>query len=257
MITAGIDCGARNTKVVIMKDGELIGRASVPSGFEYEKAVENSLDKALKASGIRRADLDRIARTGSVTVSVKPPEFRVNEVRAMGKGAIYFFSGARTVVDVGAEEGRAARIDSNGDTEDFAVNEKCAAGAGIFIETMSRALEIPLEEMGPLALASERSIPMNAQCVVFAEAEVVSLIHSRVEKKDISRAIHDAMAGRIVSTMRRIGVKEDVVMIGGVAYNTGFVEAVRRELKLQEILIPADPEYTASVGAAVIAAEED
>ncbi|MFO7785813.1 MAG: acyl-CoA dehydratase activase [Thermodesulfobacteriota bacterium] len=256
MITAGIDCGTGNTKATILKDGEITGKAKVLTGFDRDKAVEDSLDKALKAAGVGREDLHRIGWTGSGINDVKMADLEVNEVKAMGKGANFCFPGARTVVDVGAEEGRAARIDAQGNTQDFAVNEKCAAGAGVFIETMSRALEIPLEEMGPLALTSEKSIPMNAQCVVFAESEVVGLIHSGTEKKDISRAIHEAMAGRIVSTIRRIGVNEDVVMIGGVAYNPGFVEAVRRELKLRDIHVPEDPEYTASVGAAVVAAEE-
>ncbi len=257
MITVGIDCGAGNTKTVILKDGEIIGKANVPTGFDREKAVWGSLEKALNAAGIKREDVDKTGGTGSGVDSVGMADVKVDEVTAMGKGAAYYFPGARTVVDVGAEEGRAARIDAHGNTQDFAVNEKCAAGAGVFIETMSRALDVPLEDMGPLALTSEKSVPMNAQCVVFAESEVVGLIHSGAEKQDISRAIHDAMAGRIVSTLRRIGVREDVVMIGGMGHNPGFVEAVRRELKLGRIHIPEEPEYTSSVGAAVTAAGEE
>ncbi len=256
MITAGIDCGAGNTKTIILKNGEIIGKAIVLSGFDGVKAVQDSLEKALNAAGISRKDLAGIGGTGSGINFVGMADYKVSGDRAMGKGANYFFPGAGTVVDVGAEEGRAAKIDARGNTEDFAVNERCAAGAGIFIETMSRALDVPLEEMGPLALTSEKSIAINAQCVVFAESEAVGLIHSGVEKRDISRAIHDGMAGRIVSMLRRMGVKEDVVMIGGTGRNPGFVEAVRRELKLGRIHIPEDPEYAASVGAAVVAAEE-
>ena len=97
---------------------------------------------------------------------------------------------------------------------------------------------------------------MNAQCAIFAESEVVGLIHAKTSKPDISKAIHDAMASRIVSMMRRIGVNEDVVMLGGVGYNPGFVEAMRKELKLEKIYIPEDPEFGSAVGAAVAAAEE-
>ncbi len=160
------------------------------------------------------------------------------------------------MADVGAEAARAAKFDEKGSVQDFAINDKCAAGAGTFIEAMGRALETPLAEMGPLALISTNPIPMNAQCAIFAESEVVGLIHAKTEKKDISRAIHDAMASRIVSMMRRIGVSPDVVMVGGVAHNVGFVEALRRELAVDKIYIPDEPEFAAATGAAAVAAKE-
>ena len=97
---------------------------------------------------------------------------------------------------------------------------------------------------------------MNAQCAIFAESEVVGLIHAKTEKHDISKAIHDAMASRIVSMIRRIGVNEDVVMLGGVGYNLGFVEAMRLQLDLDKVFIPDNPEYGSAVGAAVVAADE-
>ncbi|GAG01148.1 unnamed protein product, partial [marine sediment metagenome] len=98
-------------------------------------------------------------------------------------------------------------------------------------------------------------IPMNAQCAIFAESEVVGLIHAQTDVRDISRAIHDAMASRIVSMIRRVGVNQDVAMIGGVGRNPGFVEAMRRELNLEQIYLPEEPEYGAAVGAAIGAAE--
>jgi benzoyl-CoA reductase subunit D len=121
---------------------------------------------------------------------------------------------------------------------------------------MARALEVKLEEMGPLALTSDKEIPMNAQCAIFAESEVVGLIHAKTSKPDISKAIHDAMASRIVSMIRRIGVNEDVVLLGGVGRNPGFVEAMKLQLELEKIHIPDEPEYGEAVGAAVAAVEE-
>lgn len=148
------------------------------------------------------------------------------------------------------------KCDENGAVVDFAINEKCAAGAGAFIEAMGRALETPLEQMGNLALSSDNPIPMNAQCAIFAESEVVGLIHAKVEKRDICRAILDAMASRIVSMIRRIGVNPDIVILGGVACNPGFVTALKRDLSLDSVYVPELPEYGAAVGAAVIASAE-
>ncbi len=113
-----------------------------------------------------------------------------------------------------------------------------------------------MEKMGSLALTSDKIIPINAQCVVFAESEVVGLIHAKTEVPDISKAIHDAMASRIVSMMRRVGINEKVIIIGGVGRNPGFVEAIKRELKQNVILVPDEPEFGAAVGAATVAAED-
>ena len=256
MITAGIDCGARHTKTVILKDGNIVGKVSVLTRFDPAEAGRQSLDAAIEDAGISFDDIAFIVATGSGRNAVTIANRSVTEIKAMIRAARFFFPGAGTVVDVGAEEGRAARIDDKGAPIDFAVNDKCAAGAGAFIEAMTHALEVTLEEMGPLCLQSEKKIPLNAQCVIFAESEVVGLIHANVDKPDISRAIHDAVAGRIAALVRRIGVNGDVVLIGGLGRNIGFVNAMQRELQLDHLQVPEDPEFGAAVGAALSAAEK-
>lgn len=256
MITAGIDCGAKNTKTVIIKDGKIIGKGQALTGFEQAEAVKASFEIALKNAGIELKDVQHIGGTGSGAKSIKEADVNVNDIKAMVVSASYFFPTSRTVADVGAEEGRVAKFDEKANVIDFAINEKCAAGSGAFIEAMGRALETPLAELGSLALSSDNPIPMNAQCAIFAESEVIGLIHAKTETKDISRAIHDAMASRIGSMIRRIGVNPDIVMIGGVANNPGFTTALMRELGVDKIFIPEDPEYGAAVGAAIVAAIE-
>ncbi len=254
MTTAGIDCGAQNTKCVVLRNGGILGRAMEPTGFEPARAAEASLAMALQQAGIAGAALRRIGATGSGRPVLRIAAERVNAVKAMAKGARHFFPAARTVVDVGAEESRAVRLDDDGNAVDFAVNERCAAGAGAFIEAMARALEVTVEAIGPLSLESAREIPMNAQCAIFAESEVIGMIHSNIAKADISRAIHDAIAGRIASIVRRIGVQADVVLIGGLARNPGLRSSLVRQLKGVQVHVPADPEYGAAVGAALAAA---
>jgi benzoyl-CoA reductase subunit D len=257
MITAGIDCGAKNTKTVIMKDKEIIGKGLALTGFDQAEAIKKSYEVAISDAGVSETDVNKIGGTGAGMDDITQATVKVNEIKAMAKAANYYFPSARTVTDVGAEEGRAVKIDESGAVIDFAINEKCAAGAGAFIEAMARALEVSLEEMGPMAMKSDKEIPMNAQCAIFAESEVVGLIHAKTGKQDISKAIHDAMASRIVSMIRRIGVNKDVVMIGGVGLNPGFVGSLKKQLELDNILIPEDPAYGAAVGAAVVASEEE
>jgi benzoyl-CoA reductase subunit D len=256
MIIAGIDCGAKNTRTVILGDGKILGKGIALTGFDQAAAVRASLEEALKNAGIDRKQVEKIAGTGAGMEEIEGADLKVNEVKATARAAIFFFPSARTVADVGAEKGRAVKLDAGGRVGDFAINEKCAAGAGAFIEAMARALEVALEEIGPMALKSDRQIPMNAQCAIFAESEVVGLIHAKTSKADISRAIHDAMASRIASMIRRIGVNEDVVMIGGVALNPGFVESLRRELGIEKVLIPEDPAFASAVGAALVLRDE-
>ncbi len=255
MITAGIDCGAKHTKTVIMKNNRILGKALTLSGFDLEKAVEESLSRALTEAGVIRDAVQETIGTGSGKEAIAMADARINEIKAMCRSAVYFFPNARTVADVGAEEGRAAAIDKNGIPHDFVINDKCAAGAGTFIETMARALETDLDQMGPMALSSNKEVPINAQCVIFAESEVIGLIHANIDKQDISKAIHDAMAERITSMMRRIVINEDVVLMGGMGYNMGFVEAMKRDLNLNNIYVPDIPEFGAAVGAALIAAD--
>ena len=256
MIVAGIDCGAKSTKTVIMKDGRIIGKGLAPTGFDQAKAVKESFEAALKDAGVEAGDIEKRAGTGAGMEEIRDADLKVNEVKAMARAANFFFPSARTVTDVGAETGRAVKIDEKGNVLDFAINDKCAAGAGAFIEAMARALDVELGEMGPMVMQSDKSIPMNAQCAIFAESEVVGLIHAKTSKKDISKAIHDAMASRIVSMIRRIGVNKDIVMIGGVGLNPGFVYSLKTELEIDEVLIPEDPAFSAAVGAAVVAEED-
>lgn len=126
-------------------------------------------------------------------------------------------------------------------------------GAGAFIEAMARALEVKLEEMGPLALKAERASPINASCVIFGESDVVSLIHRQEPKPEIARAIFDAMADRISSMVHRLGVNPEVVLVGGVAKDVGFVASLNRKLGIK-VQIPSDPDFSGALGAALVAA---
>lgn len=254
MITAGIDMGAKYIKAVIMTDGNITGKATVTSGFETAQSAAECLEMAVQEAGISIDDIDHITSTGSGRKSAPRTNSDITDVGAAAKGIIHLMKDTRTVIDVGAEEGRGIKVGENGKVIDFAVNEKCAAGAGAFAEAMSRALEVSLKEFGELSLKSDKTIPMNAQCAVFAESEVVSLVHAKTPTQDIARAVHDAISSRIVSMVRRVGINEKVALIGGVAYNPGFVDALKRGLET-EVYVPSDPEYVGALGAAIIAGE--
>jgi benzoyl-CoA reductase subunit D len=247
--------GAKTIKALILKDGEIIGRAIGLGGLEQKENAQKVVDQALAEAGVQPGQVNRWCATGAGRAFTPVESDKVTEVTAAARGVHARFPDARTVLDVGAEEGRAIRVEAPGKVIDYAINEKCAAGAGAFTEAMSRALEVKLEELGKLSLQSSRQIPMNAQCTVFAESEVVTLVHQKTPKEDIARAVHDAIADRIVSMARKVGVEEKVALIGGMAFNVGFVDSLKNKLEVQELLIPDDPEFLGAQGAALIAME--
>lgn len=253
MITAGIDMGAKTVKVVIVKDNKVSARSIVPTGFEPLESAEKAMDEAAKNAGISRKDIQRVFATGAGRKTIPFAANNITEVTADAKGAVFLLPSVRTVVDIGAEEARGISVDASGRVLDFAKNDKCAAGAGAFVESMSRALEVTVPQMIELSHKSTKEAPINATCAVFAESEVVSLIHSKIEKADIAHAVHDAIASRVSSMVRRIPIEKDVALIGGVANNSAIVEAMKKHLGV-EIKVPENPEYVSALGAALLAA---
>ena len=252
MVVAGIDVGNLNTKVVLLRDGKVIAQISVLTGFEQREAALSAFNAAIKEAGVGKDDVKKIIATGAGQAEVDFATGTISEVGANAKGAVRLIPSARTVIDVGAEEGRAVKCDKDGKVVDFAINEKCAAGAGSFVESMSRALEITVKEFGPLSLKSTKKIAMSAQCTVFAESEVVSLIHAKTSKEDIAHAVTDAIASRITSMVRRIGIEEDIVLIGGVSRNAGVARSIQDDLG-KPLQIPDGPEFVSALGAAISA----
>lgn len=264
MITAGIDMGSRTVKVVLVEEDNTAGKLNYvvkgkhlmfPGDLDGDAAADKAFDEALAAAGLDRSKVSAVFATGAGRKTVNFASDSVTEMSAGAKGVSWFFPTARTIVDVGAEEGRGIKTDGTGKATDFAGNEKCAAGAGSFAEAMSRALQLSLKEFGDASLRSDKSIPMNAQCTVFAESEVVSLIHSATPKEDIAKAVLDAVASRVCAMVRRVGIDNDVVLIGGMVHNAGFVSSLKTAMDLQEVKLPDMPEFVSALGCALLAAE--
>jgi benzoyl-CoA reductase subunit D len=249
MIVAGIDVGGKNVHIVVKKDDRRLGKITGPAGIKKAEAVEQLYDEVLKKAALNRKDVERVVATGSAAKRVLFANGVIPDVAADARGVIKLIPTARTIIDVGAEEGRAIKVNPEGRVLDFAINDKCAAGTGTFIEAMSRALELSVDEMSKIALQSSQTLSMNAQCAVFGESEVVSLIHQKTPKPDIARAVMNAIAGRISSVVRIVGLEKDVVIVGGMAKNAGFVDSLKKNLEM-EVIVPEDADYIGALGAA-------
>lgn len=251
MLTLGIDLGIKTTRAVILNDDKIVAHSAVLTGWEPQHAGENALATALDVARCARGDIVRIVATGAGRQAFSLATHHVTEITADARALAFLHPHVRTAIDVGAEEARAFRI-SDGRVLDFAVNEKCAAGAGVFIETMARTLEASLDEMSALAYQATGAVTLNSQCTVFAESEVVSLIHAQTPRAEIARAVFVSIAARVATLARRVGIETEIALVGGLAHSAGFVDALQRELGV-EIVVPREPAFIGALGAALIA----
>ncbi len=255
MLVAGVDVGVRNISVVILQDSDILSYGILGSGGEGAIASWEAVERAIKKTGFDFTELQSIVSTGCGRSSVPFANRQSAEVVCQARGVFWLFPSTRTVINLGAESSRAIRVGETGRVEAFAKNDKCAAGSGLFLETMSRVLEVPLELMGELSLKAEGWEEVSSICAVFAESEVISHIHRGVPKDHILAGLHKAIASRILEISGKVRMKSDVVVTGGVAKNSAVVKELERQTGLS-ITIPSEPQIVGALGAALLARDK-
>lgn len=256
MISAGIDLGSSNAKVVLLQDGKVLSRVVLAINKDSESTAEEILEQASSKVNLSKEQIQRIGSTGIAVRGITWASQNFPELVCDAKGANWYFPSVKTVIDIGAESYRAGKVNDDGSLLDFATNDRCAAGTGIFIEEIANALRVKLDEMGALAIKSESEITMTFMCTVFAESEVVSLIHKKVPVEDVVRAILDSVAFRVTSLAKRVGLNQDIVLIGGCAQNIGIVKLMEKNSGTP-ILVPDDPLTVGALGAAILVQEQE
>jgi len=255
MLTAGIDIGSVSTEMVLLENRDIAGTFIVDTGSSSRNAVEAILARAREERGISRDDIGYVVTTGYGRNSTDRGDRSVTEITCHARGAYRLDRTVRTVVDVGGQDSKVILLGENGRSENFVMNDKCAAGTGRFLEIIARTLEVKVEEMGGLALSTDDGVTISSMCAVFAESEVVSLIAEGHSKERIINGIMDAIATRVSGMAKRLGYRPPVMFTGGVANNAGVVRSLRRCLDT-EILVPEQPQMVGALGAALIAMEE-
>lgn len=254
MVTAGIDIGHESANVVVLGDDDVLGHATLVMSGEVDAVARLAFETTLEQLGIARASIQRIFATGVGRENVAFADGHRTQMLSHARGAHWWFPGARTVVDVGAEGSRVMRCDARGHVTNFALNDKCASGSGVFLETVAGMLDVPLADMGALSLRGSRNVVLSSTCAVFAESEIVAEIHSGSSREDILRAVNESVVSKIAATGRRVGIERDLVVTGGVARNAGIVQALREQLET-DVAVPEHPELAGALGAALLARE--
>lgn len=257
MFAAGIDIGSLTAKTVILDgNAQVVGQGLVPTGAMSKRAGEISFEIALKMAGIESSDIRYVLATGYGRKSIPFADGEMTEISCHARGAHSLLPDVRTIIDIGGQDSKAITINEAGIPTNFIMNDKCAAGCGRFLEVMARALEIELDRMGELSLRSTRTVQISSMCTVFAESEVVSAVANNHEQCDIINGIHHAIARRVSGMVQQLGgLRERVMMSGGVAKNIGVVQALEYHLGTK-ILISKEPQLVGALGAALIAFEK-
>ncbi|WP_313302317.1 acyl-CoA dehydratase activase [Diaphorobacter sp.] len=257
---AGIDIGSTAIKVALVnEEGALVGEHTTDSGSLFHKNAQAALQTLLNNNGVERAQVRYLIATGYGRKLFKEADDSISEITANGIGAHEVgkrHGGIRTIINIGGQDSKAIEIDDTGNVVNFAMNDKCAAGTGRFLDVAARNLEINLEELGDYHfMGTGAPLSINSTCTVFAESEIIGLLASGHGKGEIVAGIHYSIAKRTARLARRVGIDGKIYMDGGPALNKGLVAAIADELE-REIVVPDAPQTTTAFGAALLARSE-
>ena len=252
---AGVDVGSTQTKAVIIDERlAIVGRALIDTGSNVTIAAQNAYDLALREAGIEeeKDGVGFVIGTGYGRYRVTFGDAQTTEISCHARGAVQMFPGTRTVLDMGGQDTKAIKINERGEVLDFSMNDKCAAGTGRFLGAAANALEIPLDELGPTALRSDKPVRISTTCTVFAESEILAWLAKGKKTEDILLGVHQSVSSRALALLRRVGIEREVTFTGGVARNAGMVEVVSGLLGFP-VNHGEESHYMGALGAALFA----
>lgn len=256
-LVAGIDVGSLSTETVILAaDKTILGESIVDTGANSTRAALQSLELALQRAGASREQIQRIVATGYGRISIEFAHRKVTEISCHALGAFHLFPDVGTVIDIGGQDSKVIRVGPEGRVLDFAMNDKCAAGTGRFLEVMASKLGVTLDQMGPLSLEAREEAAISSVCTVFAESEVVSLVAKDHPREGIIKGIHRSIVNRVWNMVAAVGIQPAVCMSGGVAKNQGVVHLMEERLG-HALRIHKEPRLVGALGAALLALREE
>lgn len=253
MITAGVDIGSMSANGVIFEDDKIRSWSIIPTGPDSPATARKAIDEALKDTNLSIEDMEYIVATGYGRVVVPFANKTITEISCHARGAHWFFPSVRTILDMGGQDCKAIRNDERGRVANFAMNDKCAAGTGRYMEMVAEELDLGLDDLGGMSLkVVEKQSTISSMCAVFARMEIASLLSEGKQKNDILAGACAAISERVCSLLARVGMEEDFMISGGIAKNIGVVKRVE-ELLGVKAKIAFEPQLVGAVGASLFA----
>lgn len=253
MICAGLDAGSRTIKVVLFDHAQskLIGSRITDQGVQQPELAEALYDETLRQAGLTRADIHAVVATGYGRNRVRFASTTITEITCHARGVHHLASNARSIVEIGGQDSKIIRLEDGGRVRDFAMNDRCAAGTGRFLEMLAARLQLDLAALDELSRQSLKPAVISNTCIVFAETEIIGLLAEGGAAADIVAGVQQAIALRI-STMTGRGLEPPVFFTGGVALQAGMLRALEAALGCS-IQVAPQPQFTGALGAAILA----
>lgn len=253
---AGIDIGSTAIKISIVDENKnLIGSKISASGSMFYKYAQETLDALISELGLNNNDIAYIVATGYGRKLYKEADENISEITANAIGAraaASDFGEIKTIINIGGQDSKAISLDNDGNVVNFAMNDRCAAGTGKFLDVVALKLEMDVNMLGEYHFRSKGTpLSVSSTCAVFAESEIIGLLGNDHSIEDIVCGVHYSIAKRIVKLVKRVGIKDGIYFDGGPALNDGLVNAIENEIG-QRIFVPKHPQITTSFGAAIM-----
>jgi predicted CoA-substrate-specific enzyme activase len=256
-LVAGIDVGHSTTKIQVLKGSEIVYKNIIKSFLQEDEACRDVETRAINELKLPEGSIKNIVVSGTGSRNTKLPNHTSKPLAScLAKGVKAVYPYARTIIDVGAEMCVVIQLNEHGQIMDIVENDKCAAGVGVYYEAMAKLAGVAVDQLGSLALQAKNPFEISSTCVIFAEQEVITRVHENpdISLADVIGGICNSMARRIAGLVRRIDVKEDVILTGGVALNEGYVKFLGETLNVKPKVFEY-PQLAAAHGAALYAME--
>ncbi len=257
-VALGIDVGSATIKIVgVDPDGGLVGHILEATDPRIEEQAERMIERARRGDPGSNAppvpDAPLIA-TGYGRKLVRGATRSVTEITCHARGVYRQLGHGGTLVDIGGQDSKVIRIGSKGEVIDFAMNDKCAAGTGRFLENTARRMGVALDRLGEVSLSAEQEVAITSTCTVFAESEIVSLLAHGLAVEPILKGLHRSLIQRILAMIRSVGLVPPLMLSGGVVRNAAIPRMLEEETK-QPVEVPPNPQLMGAYGAALVALE--
>ena len=255
----GCDAGSTYTKCVIIdENGKIAAAVTKRSRINPVLSAKDALDEAVsQVDGLNSAEeLTYLIGTGYGRNKVPFADENISEISCHAMGVHVTAPSVKAIIDIGGQDVKGIAIDTDGTVLNIAMNDKCAAGTGRFFESMARAFEMSLDEFSNLSLTAKNVIPITAQCAVFAESEVISLVGEGKPMEEIAAGIQLSVAKRCFVMAKKAGAADSVTLTGGCAKNEGLKKAIEKVLKINVVDLPTDPQLMGALGAAEYARQK-
>ncbi|MEJ2365789.1 MAG: acyl-CoA dehydratase activase [Deltaproteobacteria bacterium] len=246
--------GIYSTKVTLLYGGRVLANVVHPAELESaECAGKKAIDKAMKISGISKNSYYTVV-TGQGKSLIPSADETISDGVCLARGIYELMPSVHTILDLGIQKSLAVKC-SGGYPNKIISNDKCASGAGSFLQVVSDVLEIPVERMGEISLKSTEAVEINSTCAVFAESEIISLLHTGKKLEDILGGVYQSLAMRLYSLLLRVGIDRELALVGGIAKDKGLGQAIEAQIG-HKILVPEQALFVGSLGAAIIGQEK-